>query len=307
MSTTTWHPAAGLGAPLRHPVVRIAGRKAIRAGGVLTAPLRPLPDFVIIGAKRGGTTSLFRYLLGHPRVLPMFPSARRLPLALDSKGVHYFDTGFHHGGAWYRSHFPSVAARALASRRAGGRVVAGEASPYYLFHPWAAERAADAIGSARLVALLRDPVERTYSHYREQVRNGKEALGFEAALDAEPERLAHARRSDTQWVESFAYEHQGYVTQSEYAPALARWLARFPRAQLLILRSEDFYADPQVTYEQVLRFLDLPAHPLVDVAPWNAAPGEVMNPVTRKRLRAHFASYNDQLTALVGRDFGWGD
>jgi hypothetical protein len=283
------------------------GRNVVRAGGILTSPLRPLPDFVIIGAKRGGTTSLYRYLLRHPRVIPMFPSARRLPLAADPKGVHYFDTDFHRGLSWYRSHFPSVLTRAVISQRTGGRAISGEASPYYLCHHQAAERAARTIGSARLLLLLREPVERTYSHYREQVRNGVEPLDFEAALAAEPERLAEARRSGRRWADTFAYEHQGYVTQSEYAPALARWLALFPREQMLVLRSENLYAEPQRTYNRVLSYLDLPSHPLADVKSWNAAPGEDMHPATRVRLRAHFAPYNEQLAALVGGDLGWSD
>jgi len=237
----------------------------------------------------------------------MFPSARRLPLADDPKGVHYFDTGFRHSTAWYRSHFPSSLARSSAGRSAGGPVLVGEASPYYLFHPEAPARAARIVGSARLVALLRDPVERTFSHYREQVRNGVEPLDFEAALEAEPERLARARQSETGWADAFAYEHQGYVAQSEYAPAIARWLAVFPRQQLLTLRSEDLYANPQGSTDAVLSFLDLPPFRLTDVRPWNAAPGPDMNPVTRHRLRAHFARYNAELTALVGREFGWQD
>lgn len=292
-------------ATLGNRFVRRAGRRVVRTAGIATSPLRPGPDFIIIGAKRAGTTSLYRYLVRHPRVLPMFPSNGFLPLKENLKGVHYFDTGYGHGNAWYHSHFPSQLTRIWASRRSGGRVITGEASPYYFFHPHAAERAARAVGSARLVLLLRDPVERTFSHYREQVRNGVEHLDFEAALAAEPRRLADAREAGPKWADSFAYEHQSYVAQSEYATAIVRWLAVYPRSQLLIVRSEDFYADPQGVYDEVLIFLKLPPYPLTDVASWNAAPTSAMRPSTRQKLCDHFASHNAELAALLGRDFGW--
>lgn len=284
----------------------MAGRRTVRAAGLISAPLRPPPDFLLIGAKRGGTTSMYRYLLQHPHVLPMFPSARRLPMAEDPKGAHYFDTGYDHGAAWYRSHFPSCLARARLIRRAGPPAIAGEASPYYLCHPGAPSRATAAVGQARLVLLLRNPLDRTFSHYREQRRNGVEPLNFDDAVAAEAGRLADARHvSGPNFAETFAYEHQSYVWQSEYAPAVARWLAAFPSQQLLVLRSEDFYADPQATYDVTLSFLGLPPHRLSVVPTWNAAPMTAMSTATRQRLRAHFDPLNAELEALLGRDFGW--
>src|SRR3954447_20916038 len=108
---------------------RAAGRHAVRAYGVATARWRPPPEFVIIGAKRCGTTSLFRYLGEHPQIAPMFPSARRIPLMRsDQKGVHYFESNHERGPRWYRSHFRTAWAR----KRAGQ--ITGEGSPYYLFH-----------------------------------------------------------------------------------------------------------------------------------------------------------------------------
>src|SRR5215213_1690270 len=134
----TPHAPRPAGTP-RAPAVRALARGGLRAVGVASAPLRPLPDYLIVGAKRSGTTSLHRWLLAHPEVLPLFPSARWLPLRSDIKGVHFFDRPDRHGRWWYRSHFPTRPTRALVARRAGGGpVAAGEASPYYLHHPHAA-------------------------------------------------------------------------------------------------------------------------------------------------------------------------
>ena len=280
------------------------GRDAIRAFGVLTHRYRPLPDFLVIGAKRSGTTSLYRYLLQHPRVLPLFPSARHLPMRENLKGVHYFDTGVGKGVAWYRSHFPSSLARARAERRLGGPVLTGEASPYYLFHPEAPARASAVVPDAKLIVLLRHPTERAFSHYREQVRNGAEKLSFEEAIDAEGARLAgevERMRLDRSYY-SFAHQHQSYLAQSDYLPALRAWAAVYPRHQLLVVRSEDFFESPQEEYDRVLAFLGLPSHPLRDPQVWNATAGSPMAPATRARLDEQFAPRVAALEEFLGRE-----
>src|SRR5439155_3447898 len=154
-------------------------KTGIRACTVRTSAIRMLPDYLIIGAQRAGTTSLYLYLTQHPCVAPV----------VIGKGVHYFDVDFAKGPGWYRGHFP-VAARRYLSRVGRDRpLITGEGSPYYLFHPLVPERVAALLPEARLIALLRDPVERAYSHYQHFVERGIETLTFEQALEAEPERL----------------------------------------------------------------------------------------------------------------------
>ncbi len=88
-----------------------------------------LPGFLIVGAQRCGTTSMYRALSEHPAVRK----------AVLHKGVHYFDMNYDHGLAWYRAHFPL---RAGAGARGGAGAVTFESSPYYMFHPLAAQRIA---------------------------------------------------------------------------------------------------------------------------------------------------------------------
>jgi hypothetical protein len=274
------------------------------AYGMATAAWRELPDFLLIGAKRSGSTSLFRYLGEHPQVAPLFPSARRIPLMReDQKGVHYFDhPADQHSLRWYRSHFQTRAARERS-----GRTVTGEGSPYYLFHPLAASRAATAVPDARILVLLREPVARTYSHWSEQRRNGVELLDFEAAIDAEAERTAgeEARLAADPNASSFAHEHQSYVAQSEYVTALERWLAHYPRERVLVVRSEDFYGAPQPTFDRATDFLGIDRHELSDARAWNAAPREPLASATRARLDAHFAPFRTRLIELVGPEIAW--
>jgi hypothetical protein len=264
---------------------------------------------MVIGAKRCGTTSLYFQLLQHPGMLPLYPSAKLLPKARDTKGVHYFDTQSDRGDAWYRSHFPSVLKRSVAATRLGYEPQTGEASPYYLHHPLAAQRAARTNPSVRLVALLRNPVERTYSHYREQRRNGVEQLSFAEALDAELGRTAgeHERLLADEHAVSFPHEQQSYVAQSEYIHGIRRWLELFDRRRLLVIPSEQFYPDPSGTADEIYSFLGLPELGRRPERVLNAAPKEPMDPGIHRMLTGHFAPLNRELATVLDQQFDWDD
>ena len=277
--------------------VRDLAKHGLRTFGILTAPLRTLPDFLIIGTKRGGTTSLYNYLLAHPRVAPLFPAPQNI------KGVHFFDTNFARGLAWYRSHFPTRVAR-MASRRPW---VVGEASPYYLHHPHAPRRAREVAPGARLIVLLRNPIERAYSHYKERVRNGSEPLNFQEAVAAEPERLAgeaERMRDDPAYV-SFAHEHQSYVSQGIYLPQVQAWVSQYREDQFCVIRSEDMFADPVAVYRRVLGFLNLPLWEPPTFRRFNFHPSDSMPGSVREELTAFFAPHNRRLAEFLRMDLGW--
>ncbi len=285
---------------------REGAKRALRAFAVGTSPLRQLPDFLIIGTKRGGTTSMFNYLLRHPLVTPMFPSAQNL------KSAHYFDLHYGNGTAWYRSHFATAAYRARLRRRYGQPPVAGEASPYYLFHPHAPQRVQALLPQVKLIVLLRNPVDRAWSHYWERVSNGVEPLGFEEALHREDERLAGEveRMLADPLYNSPAHDYYSYLARGRYLEQLERWLQCFPREQFCILRSEDFYADPAKVYRQVLDFLELPPIDLGDWRRYSLVPSGVrrserMSPATRRWLWELYADANRRLEAALGMRFGW--
>src|SRR4051794_22945776 len=142
-------------------------RGTLRAYGRATVALRPLPDFLILGAQKAGTTALYAYLRWHPEITgPSF------------KEVSFFDRHYANGERWYRAHMPA--------RR---RSLVGEASPSYLFHPLAPERVAGLLPEARLIALLRNPVARPSSNYQNEVALGGEPLSFEEAIGREDERM----------------------------------------------------------------------------------------------------------------------
>ena len=263
-------------------------RNAVWTYGKATAAIRPLPDFLILGAQKAGTTALYAYLRRHPHITG--PSW---------KEVSFFDRHWTRGEPWYRGNFPNV----LRSR---GDVV-GEASPSYLFHPLAPQRVAVLVPSAKLIAVLRNPVDRAYSHYQHEVALGREPLSFEDALEAEDERTRgeEERLLAEPGYFSYAWWNYTYAARGRYAEQLERWLAVFPREQLLILPSEELLGEPERTHTRVLEFLGAQPHRL-DAYPRVFERGyEPLSAETRTSLAAEFDEPNRRLYGLLGRDFGW--
>jgi hypothetical protein len=256
-----------------------------------------MPEFLIVGAQRSGTTSLYRYLSRHPAVVPV----------LFGKGVHYFDTDFARGPAWYRSHFPTTAHRARVARRVGVRPVSGEGSPYYLFHPLVPERVAAAIPDVQIVVVLRDPVARAYSQYNHERARGFERLPFEDAIAAEGERLAgedeRIRRDPV--YRSFSHQHHSYVARGMYVKQLERWRAVLDRERILVLLSEDLFSDPDAAYRRTLAFLGVPDRSLPSYERANSRSYPAMPDGIQAALRSIFAEPNRRLAAWLGRSLPW--
>jgi hypothetical protein len=268
--------------------------------GERTSDQRPLPDFLVIGTKRGGTTSLWRYLIQHPLVPRLFP-------AWNTKTSHYFEENFGRGEAWYRSHFPTVRQRTALERRHGAAPRAGEAAPLYMFHPLASSRVAAVMPRTRIVVLLRDPVERAYSHWKERRTEGVEPLGFAEALAAEESRTAGERErmiADPGYF-SNAYDWYSYRARGCYLEHLKPWLDLFDRSQLLFVPSETLYREPAATYARVLDHIGLPPCELPAYDVFNDRPSKGMDPEVRAELTAFYQPHNAALADRLGMTFDW--
>jgi hypothetical protein len=264
----------------------------------LTSPIRLKPDYLIIGAMRAGTTSLFRYLATHPNVAASRP-----------KEVHYYDRNFDKGLLWYRMHFPTLTYRWLFEQVKEEGLLTGEASPYYLFHPHVPKRVASDVPNAKLIVLLRNPVERAFSHYQHSVRHsGRETLSFIKALEYEEERT----RADLERLmmdETAPSRHLGnlnYKGRGHYAEQIMRWLEYFDQSQLLILSSEKFFQNTHEEYLRVLEFLGLPERMPGKFKRRNVGDyADSIDAKTREYLKDYFKPFNQELYELLGVDFGW--
>jgi hypothetical protein len=251
--------------------------------------LRSLPAFLLIGGMKCGTTSLYQYLAQHPTVEKGF-----------AEEVHYFDLNYHRGLAWYRAHFPYKG-------KGAGATIAGDDSPYYLFHPLVPGRVAKDLPEVKLIALLRNPVDRAYSHYNHELRRGRETLPFEQALAREDERLeGEAERMESEGTyASWNHQRYSYVSRGHYAEQLSSWFDVIPRERFLILQSERMFSDPRSVFDETLEFLGLPQMELRDFDVFNRGKYPSMTDEVREHLQDHFGPHNESLFRLIGQNFDW--
>jgi hypothetical protein len=274
----------------------------------VTSPLRLLPDFLIIGAPRCGTTSLFYYLSEHPQIVPS-----------TTKELHFFDDHYAKGMRWYRAQFPTTVQKYYAAHIRKRDFLTGEATPAYLFYPHASERIAKALPDVKLIVLLRNPVDRAFSHYWLLSRVNKEALSFEEAIKREQTMIGSEREKILAEANRASQEYRqfSYLTRGMYAEQLQHWMKYYPREQFLILKSEDMYSNPAETIQQTLAFLGLPTleiqankeyrqYRLPQKAGYlNKERQPEMKSETRQYLLDYFKPYNARLYEFLGRDFGW--
>lgn len=282
---------------------------------------RSYPDFLIIGVQKGGTTSLYQYLLEHPHIAPAA-----------TKEVHFFDLQFDLGEDWYRSQFPSLISRPIPSPTAApqqpdlpseipdsspSNPITGEASPYYCFHPLVPQRVANFCPETKLIILLRDPVARALSHYYHERRWGFEDLALATAIDQEAARLAGEsdRFAAEPFYQSYAYQHYSYLARGRYVEQLQAWRSHFPAQQLLVLSSENLYAQPAKTLARVTEFLGLPAiawqeRDIIgqtfnsgEYSKQNGAESGSDDMTARDRLTEYFDPYNQALATYLRSEF----
>ena len=250
-----------------------------------------LPDFIIVGAQKGGTTSLYKYLVQHPDI----HSATK-------KEVHYFDTNYDQPLAWYRRHFPLRMALQTSNS------ITGESSPYYLYHPDCARRIASILPEVKLIFCLRDPVDRAVSHYWHNVRRGREDLPMDEAFAAEQQRLGAERErlvEDTTY-SSLAHQHYSYLSRGVYAPQIRAYVDHFDPSQLLFLRSEDLFENPQATLDEVFKFIGLAPFASPDLNPRNV--GRHKSRADEKvldELACFFQKPNEELGEMLGMELDW--
>lgn len=262
----------------------------------ITAENRRWLEFIIAGAQKAGTTSLYRYLEEHPNVVT--------PI---TKELAFFDRNFDRGTRWYRLHFP-LSSTDNSSHGLRKRTISGESTAYYIFHPLAPQRIAETLPRVKIIILLRNPVDRAFSHYQHKLRRGQETLSFDEAIDAEAERLAgeEERICDIPGYRSQAHCLFSYLARGKYLEQICRWKNYFSPDQLLILESGMFFKRTAEVYQQVLDFLSLPQwQPSQFGQHFAGGYRAKLNGATRRKLIDLFAPHNEQLYKYLGTRFDW--
>lgn len=274
--------------------LKIRLRNLVSPMRLATSKSRVLPDFIILGAQKAGTSSLFQFISEHPQVSPS-----------SKKEIHYFDGGidtstdlYQKGEYWYRAHFTKKS-------ELGTGHITGEASPAYLFNPIVPERIYKTIPGAKLIAILRNPTERAISQYFHERKLDCENLSIDAALQQEESRLQLSYESRE--YNDFDFIHHSYQSRGLYKQQLDRYLQYFPLNQILVLSSEDFFTDPQGTLKQTFEFLDIDKDYLVnDLKPRNVSHNRTkVDARIYSQLDEFYRLPNQALFNLIGREFPW--
>lgn len=235
---------------------------------------RPLPDVVMIGAIRGGSTALYANLLQHPDVKGPF-----------RKELHYLNTRWARGERWYRAQFPMV----IGSRS----WQAIEATPAYLAFPDAPARMRETQPDVRLLLTLRDPVDRAVSHWKFRTQRSHETRSLDEVV------------ADEATVTDGDISTQ-ILTHGHYAAHLERWFEVFDQDRFLIVDAADLFTDPESAMNQVYDWLGVSRRPLPPVSVRNASRTDATPTETAvASLRDHYRPHDERLVTLLGRSFSW--
>lgn len=274
--------------------IRIIAHNSIFQYRIATSKFRLLPHFIIIGAQKAGTTSLFYYLSQHPQIIPSI-----------EKEVHFFDGGlnpfvdnYEKGQQWYRAHFP-------LPQIVGNDFVTGEASPLYMFNPIAPSRIANLIPQVKMIAILRNPTERAISGYFHEKRRGREPLPIMEALQEEDNRMKPILQNQDFKNKNFI--HFSYKSRGLYKEQIERYLKYFSREQILIISSEDFFKEPEINISKVCDFLGIDnKFKCKDLNPQNVSNNRnAVSSEVYEYLNNYFLPHNQALYELIERNFDW--
>lgn len=260
---------------------------------VITGPFRVLPDFLIIGASKCGTTSLYNYLIQHPNIYPA-----------KTKEVNYFG---RHSSIWYRPNFPTVFLKYIVTKLKKEPFMTGEASPFYLLNPLVPRIVKKKIPNVKLIVLLRNPIDRTFSQYKQIHRDNQEPFSFEEALKKEKFRTKEDWENLIENGLNGNRDHAkySYLSGSLYYEQIKTWMDLFPREQFLILKSEDFFENPSKITSLVLEFLELPNFEINVIKKYNVGDYQEIDESNKKYLAEFLKPHNEKLYKLLGRNFNW--
>lgn len=257
--------------------------------------LRMKPKFVIIGQQKCGTTTLYHLMCQHPQIK-----------AAARKELNFFNKNYFRGLEWYEKKFPSTLVKSLGKLR-GQEVITGEASPYYMFHPLSAMRMAPVLPEAKLIVLLRNPVDRAYSHFNHATRGKRETLPFEEALAKESVRLAGETEKLMNDERYFSFNHRywSYTSRGIYVDQLKEFRKYFAEKQFLVIKSEEFFIETQKILDEVFSFVGVDPWQPPHLKPMNTGTYSEIKLDTREQLRKFFEPHNERLYHYLGRDLGW--
>ena len=256
-----------------------------------------LPDFLLIGASRSGSTSLYQGLVEHPNIH-----------TAKTKEIQFFGTKYPRGINWYRYHFPSKFKK-FSLKIKKEKFITGEGTTPSLDYPHVPKLVKKIIPNVKLILILRNPIDRAYSNYNAAVKNKKMTLSFEDAIKTEEARIKgimEKMKEDANYI-STKYSFNAMLNRGKYYFAIKRWMDVFPKNQFFIIKSEDFFENTKKVFGELHEFLDVPKFDFDSDIIYNERRRTIsaMKSKTRDDLIEYFRPYNEKLYKLLDRDFDW--
>jgi len=282
----------------KHSKLHKVSSKLYRKYCSITGPLHILPDYYILGVVKGGTTSLYNYLIEHPDIQPSV-----------GKEIDYFGELYYRGLNWYKACFPLQFHKTIVEKLQKKKFLTGEATPRYIEHPFVPERIKKVTPNAKFIILLRNPIDRAYSHWNMNFRRKDDTLTFDQAIQQEEKRIEgeyEKMKNDFKYF-NWTYYSYAYKEHGKYIEKLERWIKIFPKERFLILRSEELFEDPAKAFHKTIEFLGLEKWDLKQYIAYKKRKYEKpkMDINVRNQLSEFFKPYNEKLYQFLGKDFGW--
>lgn len=270
----------------------------------ITSPLRVLPDFFVIGPGRTGTTSLFYYLNEHPCLVKS---------AYDELG--FFDVNFHLGLQWYRSLFPTIFTKRKIKSKTN-HFQTYDVSPSYVRRPWVAKRMHELFPKSKHIVVLRNPVDKTYSHYYlagfKFDKNNKpinkqrtELRSFEDVINDDMKNIEKFHNEPKNDYYFGSYVEKSFLARGFYIEQLPIWFKLFSKDQILVISSEDLSLKTRSTLKIIFKFLNLPDYDPKNIEKVSVSNYKPMNKNTRRLLVEYFKPYNEKLYKFLNQKFDW--
>ena len=274
-----------------------------RSYRLLTNQLRVLPDFIIFGSGRAGTTSLYSYLIQHPHII-----AAATDNSARVADTHFFEYMTSNKTEWYKSHFPTNFYKSHLKRKHKQNIITGEFTSTYIWHPLVPKRIFNLLPTIKLIAILRNPVERAYSSYQQQLQYGFIDLTFEDIIETEFRRIELSKTHANYKIDNPDFNNfviHNIVRHGIYADYLKNWYNIFPKEQILIVDANELNNQTEKTLENIFKFLHISNHKIQDLAKVNVGKYSPMNESTRQLLFDFYKPHNLRLYKLLGRTFDW--
>ena len=252
-----------------------------------SSSLRVLPDLIVIGVVRSGTTSLYHYLSQHPSIIKS---------AYDELG--YFDSNYDLGLNWYKSLFPTIFEKKKVEEK-NGKFITYDVTPFYIYNEKTPQRIHQILPNSKLIVILRNPVDRSYSNYF----LGNQEKKFEEIIANEKKILNKIDKNNID--EYYDFVHTSMLARGFYAEQLENWYKIFSKDQILIIQSEEFATETNKIMNNIFDFLELPRYDIPDNSKKNKIHYEPMKKETRRELIEYFRPYNEKLYSMINRNFDW--